>query len=556
MSKKSKRNQSASEKKKIKEYNTVDLFAGAGGLSLGFKQIKGNIRFNIRAAFENNPYMQETYRKNHPGTDVYGDVCTADYQEIQRLYGPIDVVIGGPPCQGFSNANRQKYAAINLNNKLVKQYVRAITELRPKAFVMENVSMLKSDVHRFYLEQGDVEAVDRYGIETRDDSLILLDEQFYFEGAEAYIGGLEKIEQYEWPDALQTELRVIYKFSKNSAKLQTTLEKHKSRIYKAITSYSNSAEANSDNPIVCESLRACKCILNYYEQTMDLTKIRESIEPALMIQRMLSRMKEILTNHIVIDEVNTECGLKVSVRTFAVFEYLSKILQSDTYNYALKSDVLCAANYGAPQKRMRFVIIGVQRGISEESDLPAPKVKPEDYSKVEDAIADLEKVSTVDDIAEDHGAVPAVKVRTGPLYKLRDSAVIWNHIVTKTTPTALSRFKAIREGQNFHALSEEMKSNTYTDPARTQNTIYLRLNYQEPCGTVVNVRKSMWIHPRLDRAISIREAARLQTFPDSFRFYGSKDQQYQQVGNAVPPIMAKAIAKQVKELLKKDNDGR
>ena len=62
----------------------------------------------------------------------------------------------------------------------------------------------------------------------------------------------------------------------------------------------------------------------------------------------------------------------------------------------------------------------------------------------------------------------------------------------------------------------------------------------------------MWIHPTLDRAISIREAARLQTFPDSFVFCGSKDKQYQQVGNAVPPIMAKAIANQLADALSKD----
>lgn len=60
----------------------------------------------------------------------------------------------------------------------------------------------------------------------------------------------------------------------------------------------------------------------------------------------------------------------------------------------------------------------------------------------------------------------------------------------------------------------------------------------------------MWIHPVQDRAISVREAARLQTFPDSFIFCGTKDQQYQQVGNAVPPIMAKAIAKKVAKLLR------
>ena len=59
----------------------------------------------------------------------------------------------------------------------------------------------------------------------------------------------------------------------------------------------------------------------------------------------------------------------------------------------------------------------------------------------------------------------------------------------------------------------------------------------------------MWVHPTLDRAISIREAARLQTFPDTFRFEGTKDSQYQQVGNAVPPMLAKAIAKSVLKVL-------
>ena len=59
----------------------------------------------------------------------------------------------------------------------------------------------------------------------------------------------------------------------------------------------------------------------------------------------------------------------------------------------------------------------------------------------------------------------------------------------------------------------------------------------------------MWIHPVLNRAISIREAARLQTFPDTFVFEGTKDSQYQQVGNAVPPILANAIAKSLLPIL-------
>lgn len=56
------------------KYNTIDLFAGAGGLSLGFMQTK---KFDIKVAFENNPNMQETYKQNHKGTVVYGDVITA-----------------------------------------------------------------------------------------------------------------------------------------------------------------------------------------------------------------------------------------------------------------------------------------------------------------------------------------------------------------------------------------------------------------------------------------------------------------------------------------------
>ena len=134
----------------MNKYTAVDLFAGAGGLSLGFMQTQ---KYDIKVAFENSPYMQETYRRNHPGVEVQGDVCAADYTDIMSRYGKIDVVIGGPPCQGFSNANRQKNHAISQNNMLVKQYLKAILELQPKAFVMENVSMLRSEVHRFYMEK-------------------------------------------------------------------------------------------------------------------------------------------------------------------------------------------------------------------------------------------------------------------------------------------------------------------------------------------------------------------------------------------------------------------
>ena len=93
-----------------------------------------------------------------------------------------------------------------------------------------------------------------------------------------------------------------------------------------------------------------------------------------------------------------------------------------------------------------------------------------------------------------------------------------------------------------------MKS-SYENPGRTQNTVYKRLDPDLPSDTVVNVRKSMWIHPIYNRAVSAREAARLQSFPDDFHFYGNQSDQFKQVGNAVPPMLGKAIAEQLKKYI-------
>lgn len=527
-------------------YKVVDLFAGAGGLSLGFMQTQ---KYDIKVAFENSPYMQDTYRLNHPGVEVQGDVCTADYDAIKKKYGEIDVVIGGPPCQGFSNANRQKNHAISRNNMLVKQYIRAILELKPKAFVMENVSMLKSDVHRFYMEESDIETVKRCGIPVKSTPLHLLDAEYVFDEALEIIRDWQKIQQYLWPEQDYFELNVIYKAAKNLDKMKVALVKHKRKLCAVAADYTKSS---GNNHISCISADAFQAVLNYYSEELEASALKSKIEPAIMIQRMLSKAQEIYENHIVVDTYSIEDGIVAVIRSFAVYDYLEKVLQAPENDYVLDKDVLCAADYGAPQKRMRFVIMGVKRSISSKVALPKGRFDADEYRTVRDAISDLEDVNPVVDLEEDKNGI-------GIMYKdnlselassLRDSKVLRNHMVTRTTSIAMERFRALKPGQNFHSLDESLKVNTYTDATRTQNTIYLRLNYDEPSGTVVNVRKSMWIHPTLDRAISVREAARLQTFPDSFVFCGSKDKQYQQVGNAVPPIMAKSIAKKLAKILK------
>ena len=527
-------------------YKVVDLFAGAGGLSLGFMQTQ---KYDIKVAFENSPYMQDTYRLNHPGVEVQGDVCTADYDAIKKKHGEIDVVIGGPPCQGFSNANRQKNHAISQNNMLVKQYIRAILELKPKAFVMENVSMLKSDVHRFYMEESDVETVKKCGVPVKSTPLHLLDAEYVFDGALDIVKNQQKIQQYLWPEQHYFELNVIYKAAKNLDKMKSALAKHKKKLCAAAADY---AKSSGNNHISRVSADAFQAVLNYYSGVLDASALKSKIEPAIMIQRMLSKAQEIYENHIVVDAYTVEDGIAAVIRSFAVYDYLEKVLQAPENDYVLDKGVLCAADYGAPQKRMRFVVIGIKRSISPKVALPKGRFDADEYRTVRDAISDLEDVTPVFDLKDDKDGIRIErKENLNELASaLRNAEVLRNHIVTKTTDIAMERFRALKQGQNFHALDESLKMNTYTDAARTQNTIYLRLNYDEPSGTVVNVRKSMWIHPTLDRAISVREAARLQTFPDSFVFCGSKDKQYQQVGNAVPPIMAKSIAKKLAKILK------
>lgn len=525
------------------------MFAGAGGLSLGFLQTG---RFDIKVAFENSSYMQETYKNNHSAVEIQGDVCFANYPEIRNRFGNIDIVIGGPPCQGFSNANRQRNHAISQNNMLVKQYIRAILELQPKAFVMENVSMLRSDVHRFFMEKDDVEQIERCNIPVKTIPLRLLDARFMFADALSIVKDINSVKEYLWPENDYAELNVIYKASRNPAKMQSALEKHQRRLQCLAK---KCLEDSRVNTIVDEQKKAFSALLDYYSKKLQPEEIKDSIEKTIMIQRMLSSAKEIFDNNILVDQYLDQNGIVAEIRSFAVYDYLIGILSAPENDYVIDSGVLCAADFGAPQKRMRFVVVGIKRSISARIALPHGFFDKGKYRKVRDAIGDLEDVEPVYDLSEDINGIKLKQLdKVGELASsLRDSEYLKNHIITRTTETAMKRFKAIKQGKNFHSLDDSLIKNTYTDPSRTQNTIYLRLDYDAPCGTVVNVRKSMWIHPTKDRAISVREAARLQTFPDSFVFCGTKDKQYQQVGNAVPPIMAKAIAEKLAQILDDSN---
>ncbi len=523
-------------------YKLIDLFAGAGGLSLGFMQTG---QFEIVMAAENNANALETYRNNHHAKELKTDVREIDYKEIRKKYGPIDVIIGGPPCQGFSNANRQR-ATISMNNGLVKEYYRAISELKPAVFVMENVSSIQSETHRFYCTKGETEKIESLGIVCRDDSIVL-SKLFpvLSETIETIKEAFTHYIDYIWDEKLFHPADVLFKRIGNKVKFMDSYTKYKKYLKNYICK-KDLSKPNDEIGTIYQSFYDA-LLIDYcdYDATSEL---RSSLESCVRIQRLFRKFRELGDNDIDIQEYIFDKDISVKVKSYSVLDYINNIVQSDDFPYKIQKGILKALDFGAPQKRERFIIIGSR--IGEEPVFPRGQFG-EKYPirTVRDAIGDLENIDpTKDQVQEGIPFKTEQSTEDQPLYELRNSPVLYNHFNTVTGKVAQERFDALKEGGNFHSLPDELKE-TYSDGKRTQSTIYLKLKYDEPCGTVVNVRKSMWVHPAKSRSLSVREAARLQTFPDDFKFYGTKDSQFQQVGNAVPPIMAKAIAEKVIEYL-------
>lgn len=129
--------------------NVADLFAGVGGMSEGFKMAG----FNISFAVEYDKDIAYAYEKNHIGTKMFNtDICQLDVKELHKEFPNIDVIIGGPPCQGFSQKGK-RLSLDDPRNFLFKQYVRFVKEFKPKYFVLENVPNIVTTSKGFFKDQ-------------------------------------------------------------------------------------------------------------------------------------------------------------------------------------------------------------------------------------------------------------------------------------------------------------------------------------------------------------------------------------------------------------------
>jgi DNA (cytosine-5)-methyltransferase 1 len=193
----------------------------------------------------------------------------------------------------------------------------------------------------------------------------------------------------------------------------------------------------------------------------------------------------------------------------------------------VEARILLAADYGVPQLRKRLLIIGNRTG----HIIPWPKRKffeePKDwqdpYRTVGEAISDLSENASYEKFS--------------------------NHKPMKHKPLLEERYKYIPEGGklNVDALPNKLRKGYRTDEVKNYSHVFKRLSRNKPSITMVPGHNAFPIHPWLNRALTVREAARIQTFPDELEFMGSRQEQCIQVGNAFPPMLAEVIANNLKK---------
>lgn len=244
----------------------------------------------------------------------------------------------------------------------------------------------------------------------------------------------------------------------------------------------------------------------------------------------------------------------LSLRSGRILEDVEDLLRAHGYGNTGHC-VLDSADYGVPQRRRRMFLMG-----SKSTLHIAPPEKT--HGPPEEAGADLTLkpyVTAGDAIGRDLHAIPngmaspssdgyVCAPETELQADLRHgSKGVRNHCATVSSDLVVSRFRHVPQGGNWRDIPKSLMKaeGKYRNLGNMHSIIYRRLNPKEPSVTVTNFRKAMLIHPTQDRLLSVREAARIQTFPDWYEFEGVLYSVQQQVSDAVPVKLAESVANAV-----------
>lgn len=204
----------------------------------------------------------------------------------------------------------------------------------------------------------------------------------------------------------------------------------------------------------------------------------------------------------------------------------------EALGYNVVNKVLLASEYGVPQNRRRAIFVGLLNGIF---DFNIP-VATHNVTVME-ALSDLPESSI-----NDGGAYPTEPLSDYQRLMRKNSTRVFNHEVTIHSKQTVDIIAMVPDGGNYKDLPLKLQN------TRKVHIAWTRLNSQKPSITIDTGHRHHF-HYKWNRVPTVRESARIQSFPDNFVFKCSKTSQYKQVGNAVPPLMAKAIAEQLKRSL-------
>lgn len=266
---------------------------------------------------------------------------------------------------------------------------------------------------------------------------------------------------------------------------------------------------------------------------------------------------------------------------FFVMENVSGILSMTTQNNELVKDLILneyskigynveifqlnAAEFGVPQARIRVFFVGLRNDIRYIREDMEPKgfLFGENQISIEQAIMDLPQINSGEGIEENIYDRPAITEYQQ--WARGNNQILHNHVAMRHTQRLIDRFNHIGFGESVADVSEEFQQRQRGDASKISGKVYSQNNMRpypsKPSPTIPASFQSNFIHPYLNRNYTAREGARLQSFPDDYIFLGKRTtmsweknlSQYQQIGNAVPPLLAKTIANHIIEYLKKYN---
>ena len=269
-------------------------------------------------------------------------------------------------------------------------------------------------------------------------------------------------------------------------------------------------------------------------QGMSLSGPRKFDDPRNKLYLSYIRLvEEIQPKAFVIENVPGLVGLFEGKIKDSIIEKFSNL------GYSIQYKILCAADYGVPQNRRRVIFVGTKKG---NFHYPEPDTR---IVTCEMALSDLPPL--IDTLGEEDMLYECEPRNDYQRLMRKNSDRVHNHIAANHSEKVKTIISLVPAGGNYKDLPEEYRN------TRNFHVAWTRFPDDRPAPTIDTGHRHHF-HYKYNRVPTVRECARLQSFPDDFIFFGNKTQQFRQVGNAVPPIMAQRIAEQVMKALEEANE--